>query len=418
MQKSRPKAFGEIVRIFHVAQTSLAVNSAAWRIRAAQEAVGCEAVAAVHVPGDNSYSVKISFLNKRSLRLLDIVDRLPLELCRSKKKLPWHTGLWGSNIHALKKHNPDIINLHWVSGGCVDLASLRSFTQPIVWTMHDVWGVTAGCHCNLDCKLWEDGCHHCPQLGPCLYPDFSHTIWKTKKARLERIPNLSIVAPSRWLKDMVEKSPLYQGRKVVCIHNPLDVDLYRPLPKDAARAQLNILHNEKVVLFSAAGGIQVGYKGFDLLIEALHKLPGMLSQPIRLLVIGEAEPFTSKYPFPVTSLGVVTSEELLVAAYNAADVFAGPSRQDNFPNAFIEALSCGLPSVGFAVGGIPEIIEHKKRGYVANAFDVEDFATGLKFVLEYPAPHHLSTEARMWAMKKLSYFEVGRRYREFYSGLI
>lgn len=406
------------MRIYHVAQTSLAANSAAWRIRAAQEAIGCEAVAAVHVPGNNSYSIKISSLNKWSLRLLDILDRLPLELCRRKQRLPWHTGLWGSNMQTVKAHNPDILNLHWVSGGCVNLASLNSYTQPLVWTMHDVWGVTAGCHCNLDCMLWEDGCHHCPQLGHCLFPDFSHALWKLKKARLDRIPNLSIVTPSRWLKDMVERSPLYQGRKVVCIPNPIDVDLYRPLPKDAARNQLNIPHDEKGILFSAAGGVQIGYKGFDLLIDALHKLPDMLSHKIRLLVIGEAEQFTDKYPFPVTSLGVVSSEELLVAAYNAADVFAGPSRQDNFPNALIEAMSCGLPCVGFAVGGIPEIIEHKKRGYIAEAFDIDDFSEGLKFVLNHPDPHRLSIEARQWAMNELSYLEVGDKYYKFYSTLL
>lgn len=406
------------MRVFHVALTSISGNSAAWRIRAAQESVGCEAVAAVHVPGDNLYSVKISALNRWSLRLLDLLDRLPLEVCRSKKKLPWHTGLWGSNIQLVKQYSPDIINLHWVSGGCVNLDSLNSFAQPLVWTMHDVWGVTAGCHCNLGCKLWEDGCHNCPQLGPSLLPDFSHTIWKVKQARLNRISNLCIVTPSRWLKNIVERSPLHKGRKVICIPNPIDLDLYTPLPKEVSRDQLNIPYDEKVILFSAAGGVKVGYKGFDLLIEALQKLSKILPHKIRLLVIGEPGQFQDNYPFPVTSLGAVTDEQVLVFAYNAADVFASPSRQDNYPNAVLEAMSCGLPTVGFAVGGVPEIIEHKNRGYVADAFDIDDFAAGLRFVLTHSNPKFLSDESRHWALTELSFSKVGKEYCDFYETLL
>ena len=51
--------------------------------------------------------------------------------------------------------------------------------------------------------------------------------------------------------------------------------------------------------------------------------------------------------------------------YNAADLFVLPSLEDNLPNTIMEAMACGVPCVGFKSGGIPEMIDHRKNGYVA-----------------------------------------------------
>ena len=48
----------------------------------------------------------------------------------------------------------------------------------------------------------------------------------------------------------------------------------------------------------------------------------------------------------------------------------------------MEAMACGVPSVGFKVGGIPEMIDHQKNGYVANYRDADDLAQGMFWVLE------------------------------------
>ena len=59
-----------------------------------------------------------------------------------------------------------------------------------------------------------------------------------------------------------------------------------------------------------------------------------------------------------------------------------PSRLDNLPNVGLEAHSCGTPIVAFKVGGIPEIVKHKKTGYLANPFSLKSFIKGIYFVLE------------------------------------
>ena len=82
-----------------------------------------------------------------------------------------------------------------------------------------------------------------------------------------------------------------------------------------------------------------------------------------------------------------------------ADAFIAPSRQDNLPNTVLEATACGLPSVAFRIGGMPDMIEHEVTGYLARPFDVHDLAKGLAWVL--------SDRARLRSLK-----EAARRKAE------
>jgi len=67
-----------------------------------------------------------------------------------------------------------------------------------------------------------------------------------------------------------------------------------------------------------------------------------------------------------------------------------PSLEDNLPNTVLEAMACGTPVVGFDIGGIPDMIEHKKTGYLAVAADVDDLLAGIDWVLFNPdnVPFH------------------------------
>ena len=72
----------------------------------------------------------------------------------------------------------------------------------------------------------------------------------------------------------------------------------------------------------------------------------------------------------------------LSLVYSAADVFVTPSKEDNLPNTVLESLACGTPCVAFNIGGMPDLIEHQKNGYLAQPFDTSDLARGIQWVLE------------------------------------
>lgn len=414
-----------MIRIAHIAPSARSRISAAWRLRQAQENLGLDAFALVHMGTQGSHVRLIrqpeSFASLRS-RFTAKLDSLPLRLCLDRKRnLPWNVGWTGYHIsNCINKIAPDIVNLHWVAAGCVNLRTLHRIACPLVWTFHDVWPLTGGCHCNLGCQKWNNECLDCPQLGSTFGGiQLAHKFWNLKKNAYASISRLAVITPSRWLGNIARQSPLLDKRRIVVIPNCLDLNLFRPQSKEDAQRALGLPINKRIILFAAAGGIELNYKGFDLLLETLSRLKESIARDIHLLILGSYDKGTFQIPFPATFLGHLSNEEALAQAYNAADVFVSPSRQDNFPSTFLEAAACGLPSVGFDVGGIPEIALHKESGYIAPQFDTSALAYGIQWVLESEVRHaFLSRQARAHAEKTFAPAIVAQQYLDLYNDIL
>ena len=118
---------------------------------------------------------------------------------------------------------------------------------------------------------------------------------------------------------------------------------------------------------------------------------------------GHAEDVVEQMPLEAYPLGYVNDEQRIVDVYNAADVFVLPSLSENLPNTIMEAMACGVPCVGFRVGGIPEEIDHRKNGYVAEYRQADDLAKGLRWIL---------TEADYETLCENAVHKVGQNYSQ------
>ena len=121
-------------------------------------------------------------------------------------------------------------------------------------------------------------------------------------------------------------------------------------------------------------------------------------------------------PLPVYPVNYLSNEREIAQLYSAADLFVTPSLQDNLPNTIVEAMACGVPCVGFDVGGIPEMISHKQDGYVADYCDSIDFAQGIAWCLNDSRYADLSRAARESALATYGESAVTHRYLEVYKG--
>ena len=129
---------------------------------------------------------------------------------------------------------------------------------------------------------------------------------------------------------------------------------------------------------------------------------------------GHAEEVAGQLSLPVKALGYVSDPKKIVQVYNAADVFVLPSLEDNLPNTIMEAMACGVPCVGFKVGGIPEMIDHLLNGYVARYKQSDDLAHGLHWVLCEADREALCHEALKKVGKRYSQQSVALAYEEIY----
>ena len=314
---------------------------------------------------------------------------------------------------SLAKYGPRLVHLHWLSGGVVDFQELLFLKVPVVWTLHDTWAFTGGCHYTGACKSYEALCGACPQLGSLSDADITRQLMKAKMLAYARI-DFTIVTPSRWLADVAASSTLFAGRRIEVIPNGLDTATFSPIDKEVARLRLGLPDKRPIILFGAQRVFDKR-KGLDLLIEAISKI----KIDCTLVSFGEGEMnLDLGSHVKVVSLGTVTQEEQLALAYSAADVFVCASREDNLPNTVAEALSCGTPCVAFAINGLVDMIDHKINGWLASPYNTEDMAKGIHWVLENSESKHLRQLAREKAIREYDNSVVTAKYLQVYDELL
>lgn len=327
----------------------------------------------------------------------------------------------GTDITSLPEfQQADVIHLHWINQGMLSLKDIQKIIdsgKPVVWTMHDMWPITGICHHAQDCTKYQTQCHTCPLLYKGSKHDLSYQVF-LKKQKLYKKANITFVACSQWLEGLAKHSVLALGHSVTNIPNPINTNLFRPLNKIQVRKNLNLPTDKKLLLFSSMK-ITDPKKGIDYLVEACKLIqqqhPDFCSS-LGVVVVGkESQQYADLFPFPIYCLSYVGNEKELANIYNAVDLFVTPSLQENLPNTIVEAMSCGIPCVGFNIGGIPQMIDHLHNGYVAQYKSSEDLANGICWSLNEGDYASLSEEARRKAVDTYSEQTVAMKYIKIYN---
>lgn len=315
----------------------------------------------------------------------------------------------------------DIIHLAWINQGMLSLAGIREILRsgkPVVWTMHDLWPASSICHLSLGCEKFKSHCSHCKYLphggGD---KDLSYRIWEKKNSFFKPY-NISFVACSKWLAAEAKASGMIRGQIVTDIPNPMNTSVFRKKDKLAARTALDLPHDRRLIAFIAQKATNIN-KGMNYLIEACNRLvsdhPEMRDNTGVVILGGHAEAFEGQFEMPVYPLGYISEEKKIVEVYNAIDVFILPSLSENLPNTIMEAMACGVPCVGFRVGGIAEMIDHRKNGYVSMFKSASDLARGIRWVLDEADYDSLSQDAIKKVVSRYSQQVVAMKYIEIYN---
>lgn len=396
---------------------------AAYRLHEGLRSVGVDSklLARRKYSGDQKVIGAVSSLAKGYCRMRHIMDYVPLIFYPGRKRdifsLAGIPDLFYKKIHVL---NPDIINLHWIAQGAIQIESIGKLDKPVVWTLHDMWAFSGGCHYDEGCGRYTEECGMCPQLGSQKQTDLSHWVWQRKKRSWQGV-NITIVTPSRWLADCAKSSSLFLDRRVEVIPNGLNLEVFKPADKAFARKRFGLPENKKLVLFGAAGAMVDKRKGFQFLEPIFKSVAAQgLCDEVELVVYGSSEPENPpELHFRTHYTGELSDDESIALLYSAADVFIAPSVQDNMPNTVMESIACGTPVVAFDIGGMPDMIEHQVNGFLAKPFDTNDLARGISWVLgDLKRLYGLSVAAREKAVREYSLEIQAKRYLSLYNDVL
>ena len=397
---------------------------AAYRLHQGLLAAGIDSQMLVQnkVSGDRTIIAPQSKIQRGIAAVKPALDQLPFAFHRDRDPT---IGIYSSQLlpnkilDKIEQINPDIINLHWICGGFIPIETIGKLKQPLVWTLHDMWAFTGGCHYSGECDRYQRSCGACPQLGSSRNWDLSRWIWQRKVKAWQNL-NLTVVTPSQWLADTAKSSSLLQNTPVEVIANGIDPQIYQPHPKQLARQILNLPTDKKIVLFGALNSTVDKRKGFSLLLAAIQSLQQLESaNAVELVIFGASAPATPiDFGFKAHYIGKFSDDVSLSLLYAAADVFIAPSIQDNLPNTILEAMFCGTPSAAFNIGGIPDLIEHQHNGYLARPFSPQDLAWGIHWILADSTRHQkISRKNRNKALAQFSLERQTQRYLRVFNDL-
>ena len=351
-------------------------------------------------------------------RVVSKSDIILKKISSVRKGTPYSFNYLGhKNIKIFFANDNDIVHLHWINSNFISLYDLN-YAKKIVWTLHDSWPFTGGCHIPYECNKYETKCSQCPILAKGHLSFLAEKTFQLKKKIYKNIP-LSVVAPSRWLHDCAKKSLLFYDKDIYIIPNGIDTTIYRNVDKKIARKLLNLDNNKKYILFGAVNSTTDANKGYNILLEVIARLKSFVTNEldeIEIIVFGGNEPENnSRFGYKTHYLGKIYDDVTLSLIYSASDVVLVPSKSENLPNIVMEAMSCATPVVAFSIGGIPDLIDSKENGFLAIPFDTNDFAKGIAYVLEdVDKMKKMSKKAREKIVNSFDINIISRKYINLY----
>lgn len=420
------------VRVVHISTTGRGgAFVAAQRIIEAQNASGkFEATHLLLEPLENNRPeiLNISshkWKNKLLSFILHAVEKIHFIFFEKNKQIRFQfsTGLVGMDIaaHPIVKR-ADILHIHWINKGFLSFKSIQKLLlleKEIVWTMHDMWPFTGGCHYAYTCDKFLSKCGNCPYLKTNKTPDLSTKVQIEKRNLFEQ-KKIHFASPSKWLMNLAKNSYVLKGVSISHIFNCINISEYHPYTsekKQQLRKKYAVKHDALTVLFIAANASDQR-KGIHYLCQALKIIASkneFKHLDITPVIVGKKSSVfedLSKLFANTKICGYLQGNEI-IDIYNMADVYIIPSLEDNLPNTVVEALSCGVPVIGFNTGGIPEMVKDGVNGFLCSSVSSDAIVEAIeKFV--HADKNSLSIHAREFAETHFSPEKIVSSYADIY----
>jgi len=325
------------------------------------------------------------------------------------------------DIEYINNSDYDLIHLHWINYNMISIEDIAKIKKPVVWTTHDSW-VFCGAEHHPNVLENDDrfiqGYTRKNKPKTTQGPDICRKTWARKKKSWKN-SRFNFISPSNFEKESIEKSALFRDIPNTCtvIPNIVPENIFRPFDKMILKELYQIPLEKKIIGFGTADNItdKKALKGGHFLLDALKKIRDKSN--FHLIIFGDINTsFSNEIEIPIFATGFITNPNILAGIYNLCDVFVCPSLIESFGLVCLESLFCGVPVTAFNTGGIPDIVEHKKTGYLAKCFDTEDLYNGILYCIDNYS--ELSENALKKAHSEFNNDKIVRRHIELYGSVL
>jgi glycosyltransferase involved in cell wall biosynthesis len=242
--------------------------------------------------------------------------------------------------------NPDVIHLHaFYNLLKLDVLNQLSEVAPLVITMHDQRVFTGGCHYSGNCEGYKRVCVSCPQVHK-VFQQAPIKQMKKGKDTFNSLNEAVIISPSQWLANLASESALLCKNRIEVLNNPVPA-IFTPNPRD------KVEDNERLVVGFISENLHNPYKGFQVLVDALNRLPQSFEIEVKFMGKGSIPIFLDRIK---ASQSHLNNPAGIAREIRSCDAIIVPSLQDNSPSVISESIMCGVPVIGSRVGGITEIV--------------------------------------------------------------
>lgn len=315
----------------------------------------------------------------------------------------------------------DLVHFHDLSSAISPLTvRLVAKRLPTAWTFHDYAAFTGGCIFPMECRRFQTSCGDCPQMD--LWPlnrshgiDFTRRILRIKHKTF-RDANIHVVAPCKWMADTARSSGIrFKGLTV--IPYGIDTSTCLPLEKAKVRQSLGFVTQKPIVLLSA-GDMTDKRKGMFYAVEILKKLRPAIDPFV--LVVGKMSEGTRQMfgDIELFDTGYLQDDHKKLQYFAAADIFLFCPIDDNMPLTILETMATATPMVGFATGGIPEVVEHLRTGYLVPKGDIDKAVQGFKIAVTEKRSIWWGAAGREKVFKHYTHEIFLKNHLEMYKNLV
>lgn len=329
----------------------------------------------------------------------------------SYRSLGWFGNIY-SNI--INNSDYDIVQLHWINN-FLSIKDIGKIKKPLIWRLSDMWPFSGSNH-YLETENKDYISDKISLLDKINF--FNINRFTQVQKILSWKKKIQLITPSHWLKKIVRSSNIMNDWPIEVIYTPVDLNVFKPIPKYDLRKRYNISNNERVIIFGA-DNIFDKRKGLDKILDIFKKniIP---NNKYTLLVFGLGEfPDQKINNLKIINLGYISVITKLVEIFNLADVMLIPSSIDNLPQIGLEAQSCGLPLIVFDNSGLKELVESGKTGFLAENNSIKSLSYYIElFFYDQNKANWMSQNARIRSKALWSEDIIFKKYIKLYKKIL